>query len=483
MSSAGVAGVSTHPLLEPLREIVGAQHVADNDFVRRSYTRGPFQALGGGTRGRTPGIVVRPGGTEEVARIMRLANDSATPVVPKGGGASVVAFPPPHVGNAGNILLDMTRLNQISIDRGSMTVTAGGGAILANVQAEARRQNLHFFAVDVPVHMDTVGGVCSGFLGGGEPSDVATSGPMNDYLLGLTVVLPTGVVLQTGGGPGTSVHQPRTLHREAGGPDATGLFVGDGGAFGIKTEATYALHPAPTSYFQAVYRMGGCERMWAAYTQLVETAPFPYTRLLAFREPGGDWHFFAVVRGHSDEEVGVRRAILERIVASHGGAPAPESANITRIAKMFSARRLGQQVLRNGSAMTYFGEGLVPRANTLPYLQAVNRLIDAELADLDIVKRVDFTVPFLRATTITGVLLYFGNGTTRDAVSERLYTRTFHVLHETLAREFGGFTEACQGELAALNAQNWSPSYRQFMKTLKAALDPKDILMPNLWKI
>lgn len=485
MSSGRVMSNSgeSHPLFGPLREIVGVQHVADADFVRRSYTRGPFQTLGGGVRGRVPGIVVRPGDTDQVAQIMNLANESRTPVVPKGGGGSCVAFPPLHVGHDGNILLDTTRLNRIDIDRESMTVTAQSGAILANVQAEARRSGLHFFAVDVPVHMDTIGGVCSGFLGGGEPSDVASSGPMNAYLLGLTVVLPTGAVVRTGGGPGTNVRQPKTLHREAGSPDMTGLFVGDGGAFGVKTEATYSLHPAPTSYFQSVYEIGSSERMWAAYTRLVETAPFPYTRLLAFREPSGAWHFFVVIRGHSDEEVALKRSITDGVIAEYGGCAANDSANITRIAKMFSARRLGQQVLRNGSAMTYFGEGLIPRSNTLAYLATLNRLIDTELQELHIVKRVEFTVPFLRSTTITGVLLYFGDGTTRDAVSEVLYKKTFHKLHDTLSKEFGGFTEACQGELAALNASMWSPSYKEFMKTIKMALDPNDILMPSLWRI
>lgn len=479
MSNVG----ESHPLLGPLSEIVGVHHVADEDFVRRSYTRGPFQVLGGGSRGRVPGIVVRPADSDQVARIMRLANESLTPVVPKGGGGSAAAFPPHHVGHDGNILLDTTRLNRIDIDREAMTVTAQSGAILSNVQAEARKRGLHFFAVDVPVHMDTIGGVCSGFLGGGEPSDVATAGPMNAYLLGLTVVLPTGLVVRTGGGPGTNVRQPKTLHREAGSPDMTGMFVGDGGAFGIKTEATYSLHPAPTAYFQAAYEIGSSERMWAAYTRLVETAPFPYTRLLAFREPAGTWHFFVVIRGHSDEEVALKRSIADGIVAEHGGGVAKDGANITRIAKMFSARRLGQQVLQSGSAMTYFGEALIPRPSTLAYLATLNKLIDIELEELPIVKRVEFTVPFLRSTTITGVLLYFGNGTTRDTVSEVLYKKTFHQLHRIMSQEFGGFTEACQGEPAALNASMWSPEYREFMKNVKMALDPNDILMPSLWKI
>ena len=164
-------------LYRELSSILGAEHVTEELYARRSYTRGPFQALGAGARGRTPGIVVRPGTTEEVAEVVKLANRTRTPIVPKGGSGSCSAFPPLHVGGDNNILIDTTRMNRIlDIDTDLMTITAESGAVLSNVQAEAKKKGFHFFAVDVPVHMDTIGGVCSGFLGGGEPSDMATQG-------------------------------------------------------------------------------------------------------------------------------------------------------------------------------------------------------------------------------------------------------------------------------------------------------------------
>ena len=470
-------------LYESMCAIVGPEHVSEEDFVRRSYTRGPFQSLGGGKRGKPPGIVVRPGTTEDISEIVKLANKTRTPIVPKGGSGSVAAFPPPHVGGEDNILLDTTRMNRIEVDEDNMAVTAECGAILSHVQAETKKKGMHFFAVDVPIHMDTIGGVCSGFLGGGEPSDMATSGTMNDYLLGLKVVLPTGEIIQTGGGPGTNIHQSKILHREAGSPDVTGLFVGDGGSFGIKTEATYAIHPYPTSYVPGIYDMGSEENMWQAYNELVATDPYPYTRLLAFHEKDGTWFFVYIIRGHSDEETGTKKNILDRICQKHGGKPAHLSDKTMEIATMFSARRLGQQVLRVGSAMTYFGEGLVPRPATLDYLKDLNGLIDRELSDLDIIKRVDFSVPYLRATTITGILLYFGKSTSRDEVSDRIYERAFNQFHELLSKKHGGFTESCQGESAAHSASHWSPTFKAFMQTLKKTLDPNNIMMPGLWRI
>jgi len=472
------------PLYEEMCAILGPEHVTADEFARRAYTRGPVHAYGAGGRGKTPGIVVRPGTTEEVSEIVKLANRTKTPIVPKGGSGSLAIFPPPHVGGDNNILIDTTRMNRIlDIDTDLMTVTAESGTVLSNVQAETKKKGFHFFAVDVPVHMDTIGGVCSGFLGGGEPSDMATSGTMNEYLLGLKVVLPTGEIIQTGGGPGTNVHQEKFLHREAGSPDMTGMFVGDGGAFGIKTEATYAIHPYPTSYVTGIYNMGTTEIMWKAYNELVRTDPYAYTRLLAFCDKGGEWFFVYVIRGHSDGETALKKKELDKICQANGGKQATMTDSTMETAKMFSARRLGQQVLRVGSTMVYFGEGLIPRPRTMEYLEALNKMIDERLGGLDIIKRVDFLVPYLRATTITGVMLYFGKETTRDEVSDRLYNETFHEFHALIAEEFGGFTENCQGECAAHNASAWSPTYKAFMKSLKSTLDPNNILMPGLWKI
>ena len=475
---------SKHPLREKIGAIVGPEHVTTEEFSRRCYTRGPFYAMGGGPRGRTPGLVVRPRNSEEVAGIVRLANEYKIPIVPKGGGGSIATFPPLHVGTDLNILIDTQRMNRIiDLDRHNMTVTAECGVILSHLADVARQNGFQIHTVDVPIHMDTVGGVLSGFIGGGEPSDVAVCGTMNRHLVGLKVVLPNGEIVETGGGPGTNIHQAKFLHREAGGPDTSGIFLGDGGAFGIKTEATFNLYPYPEIFLPGIAEMASEEGMWRAFAELVATEPYPYTRLLAFREADGPWLFFHVIRAHTRAEADLRKATLEKIVKTHGGRPTRPSDAIMQIANMFSARRLGQQTLPVASAMTYFGEAILPRAKALDYLADLNRLLDETVGDLDIYKRVSFTIPYLRATTITGILLYFGKSTTRDQASRRIYEQAVHKFERLFAEKYGGWSETCQGECLAQIAANWSPTYKAFMRSLKKALDPNNIMMPGLWRI
>ena len=473
-----------HQLYEEIRAVVGSDHVTVEDYARRSYTRAPFYSLGGGGRGKTPGIVVRPGSSEEVAAVVKLANRTRTPIVPKGGGGSICTFPPLHVGDQTNILIDTQRLNRIiDIDTTYMTVRAETGVILSQLADVVSKQGFHLYTVDVPIHMDTLGGMLSGFIGGGEPSDLATVGTINNYLLGLKVVLPSGEILETGGGPGTNIHQPRCLHREAGSPDMTGMFLGDGGSFGIKTEATLTIHPYPKVFELGITDMGSRENMWDAFRDLAATDPYPYTRLLSFHNQGDPWYFVHVIRAHTGQEAEVKRNILAKICAAHGGKPAEVGQEILQFANMFSARRLGQQALPMGSTMTYFGEALIPMPHSLEYVDDLNAVLDETVGDLDVYRRVDFVVPYLRATSISGILLYFGKGTTRDEASSRLSEKAQPIMEKLFTKKYGGWTETQQGTSMIHSATYWSPAYRNFMRTIKNALDPNNIMMPGLWRI
>ena len=472
-----------HALYNDLCSIVGAENVSDEEFVRRAYTRAPATKVYGGGRGKTPGIAVRPTTTEQVSDIVKLANKTKTPVVPKGGGGSIAAFPPPHVGTEANILIDTTGMNKIiEIDTEYMRVTAECGVVLSRLAEEVKKAGFHLPTVDVPIHWDSVGGVLSGFIGGGEPSDLATSGTMNKYLLGLRVVLPTGDIIYTGGGPSTNIHQSKTLHREAGSPDMTGMFVADGGAFGIKTEATFEIVPYPMHYIVGIYDMGNWDNLWKAFSMLVSMAPYPYTRLMPLHNRNGPTLVMYVIRAHSQEEMNAKKSIVEETFVSCGGKTGGSEVEAgLKLGNLFSARQLGKAVLPRASMMSYFGEALVPRGRTREWLDFLNDQADKLLGDFETTERVDFVIPYLRATCITGILMYFGKEVPAEQVSKIIYDFSVGEMDKVLSQRFGGFTELAQGFGQVQSAAGWSPAYKSYMKSLKKALDPNNILMPNLW--
>ena len=85
-------------------------------------------------RGRSP-IVLRPGSTAEVSAILKLANETGTPIVPQGGNTGLVGGQTPH---NGEVLLSLKRMDRIrEVDATSNTMTCEAGVVLIKAQEAA----------------------------------------------------------------------------------------------------------------------------------------------------------------------------------------------------------------------------------------------------------------------------------------------------------------------------------------------------------
>ncbi|MDX1778704.1 MAG: FAD-binding oxidoreductase, partial [Thermodesulfobacteriota bacterium] len=171
-------------MLESLQEIVGKEFVTTDRFATFAYSKDT--SVFGGT---DAGTVVRPGSTDEVSRIMALAYQHRIPVVVRGGGSSIYGQPKGVPGS--NLLLDMTRMNRIlDLNLANMTVTTQAGIIMGKLQHACNSEGLYIFTPSAPVHTVSLGGWMSGAAGG--------AGIWRE-VLSVTVVLPDGTVVRTGG--------------------------------------------------------------------------------------------------------------------------------------------------------------------------------------------------------------------------------------------------------------------------------------------
>lgn len=174
-------------LIESLKAIVGAAHVLTDETAMAGYlvdwsNRFPGKAL----------AVVRPSTTEEVAAVLRLANETATPVVPQSGNTSLVAGATPDV-TGRSIVLSMTRMNTIEqIDVINDTITVQAGVILAKAQ-EAAKEAGRFFPLSFGAQGLACLGGCLGTNAGG--TGVLRYGNTRDLVLGLEAVLPDGRIV------------------------------------------------------------------------------------------------------------------------------------------------------------------------------------------------------------------------------------------------------------------------------------------------
>ena len=166
--------------------------------------------------------VVFPRRTEDVATALAWASETATPVVPRGAGSGVC-------GGAQAIwrglVLDLSRMDQVlDIDEASFAVRVEAGIRGDRLEALLNARGLTLGHYPQSMAISSVGGWIAS-TSAGQAS--AGYGGIEDLLLGLTAVLPSGEVLEL-----------RATPRSAAGPDLRRLFVGSEGALAVVTEAT-----------------------------------------------------------------------------------------------------------------------------------------------------------------------------------------------------------------------------------------------------
>jgi len=345
----------------------------------------------------------------------------------------------------------------------------------------------------MPHYADTVGGQLSGYAGGGwgqyGPS-VGFNG--QHYLLGLKVVLPNGSVIDTGTGEGSiNSYRGHTWARAMQGPDPTGIFIGDGGIFGIKVEATYRMFHLPKFKQAGARCWDTLDQAYQAYYELWETDPFLYmqpyaTSLILSPEtigmltPGAEptWVLFFQSVGNSKEEVELKTKTTDAVCAKHGGRVAdPAVAAFTEnfiplVREMGKLGTMGEQPMF---------ELIVSRRDILEALKWSREWIFNSLAE----KGID------RAKlTIISVLLSAGTGygmTSVVPMFDQNDQELSRVIHELLvefleqAMRRGYVIEATQGHESRLKARQWTPEFYNYVLTLKKTLDPNNIMNPGVF--
>ena len=216
-------------LQKRLADIVGAAHVLTDAAQTQPYLTDWRKQYSGPAE-----CVVRPGSTEEVARVVALCVGEGVAVVPQGGNTGLVGGSVP-TGARREVVLALGRMNRIrSLDRLNDTATVEAGCVLAAVQAAAADAGRLFPLSLAAEGSCQIGGNLSTNAGG---VNVLRYGTAREQVLGLEVVLPDGRVWDG----------LRGLRKDNTGYDLKQLFLGAEGTLGVITAAVLRLYPKPTA--------------------------------------------------------------------------------------------------------------------------------------------------------------------------------------------------------------------------------------------
>jgi FAD/FMN-containing dehydrogenase len=185
-----------------------------------------------------PLAVVTPRDATEVQRLVTAARELKLSLCTRGAGLSYSAGYIPT--DEESLIVDMTAMNRVvEVNTADRYVVVEPGVTWAALHDALRDHGVTtpFWGTFSGLHATIGASLAQGakFYGSGHRGTSAES------VLGLKVVTGTGELLVTGSA--ASTQQPSPFFRNYG-PDLTGLFLGDSGAFGIKVEATLQLIPA-----------------------------------------------------------------------------------------------------------------------------------------------------------------------------------------------------------------------------------------------
>jgi FAD/FMN-containing dehydrogenase len=216
-------------ILDQMSAIVGAKNVITDADAMVPYLK-EWRDL---FRGKAQAIV-RPGSTEEVVALVKLAAATGTTLVPQGGNTGLVGGQIP-VAEGREIILSLQRMDKIrAVDPDSDTMTVEAGLTLQKAQAAAEAAGRLFPLSLASEGSCTIGGNLSTNAGG---TAVLAYGNARELCMGLEVVLADGRVW----------NGLRQLRKDNTGYDLKNLFIGAEGTLGIITAAVLKLFPLPAA--------------------------------------------------------------------------------------------------------------------------------------------------------------------------------------------------------------------------------------------
>lgn len=462
-------------LFDDLTQLLGPAHVLTGAALAK------YREEWSGHYSPDPGMVARPGSTEEVAAVLRLAARHKVPVVPVAGLTGLVG----GAMTSGGLMLSVERLNRIrEIRPDTRIAVVEAGVVLQSLHDAAEAQGLYFPLWFGARGSAMIGGVLSTNAGG---SNVLRYGSTRALCLGLEVVLADGRVLNL----------MSELHKNNSGYDLRQMFIGAEGTLGVITAAVMKLVPRPRAYATATLAarslpdaldlLNRLQEASGGVVEAFEYMPASYMRRLSEARPD--------IRLPFDRRYDTNILVELAAIAPKDAAPGPDGAIplVSLLEETLAGLIETGAVLDAEIAQTDAQRQAMWHRRELAaeITMARQPTIDTDIAlPLHLVPefftRIEARLPALDAGCETLSVAHLGDGNIHYTVypsrdDPALYDAVVEAVEDVVQELNGSFSAEHGVGLSKLKtmARRKDPVAVEVMRAVKAALDPGNLMNPG----
>ena len=413
-----------------------------------------------------PAAVVFAESTQDVAAAVKLANEFSVPVIPFGVGSSLEGH---LLAVQGGISIDLGRMNRVlAINAEDLTVTVQPGVTRKQLNEEIKSTGL-FFPID-PGADATIGGMSATRASG---TNAVRYGTMRDNVLALEVVTASGEIIRTG----------TRAKKSSAGYDLTRLFVGSEGTLGVLTEVTVKLYPLPEAVSAAVCSFPSLEAAVLTTIQTIQLGvPIARVELI-------DHNAVRMVNAYSKLSLREEPLLLMEFHGSPAGVK-EQAETVQEIARdnggnnfewaSTPEERTRLWTARHNSYFAAVSSRPGCRAISTDACVPISRLAEALLESVD--EADSSGIPYFLVGHVGDGNFHFGYLIDPNNPDERAKAE---VLNQTMVERALRLGGTCTGEHGiGLHKMDFLVSETgaatvDVMRTLKRALDPKNIMNPG----
>jgi glycolate oxidase subunit GlcD len=415
-----------------------------------------------------PDLVVLPKNAEQISGLVRLANQERFCVVPRGAGTNLTGGARPiH----GGVVLSTQKLNRILlVDEQNLQVVVQPGVVVKDLQAAVAKSGLFYPPDPQSKETCTIGGNLAENAGGPR---AVKYGVTRQYALALDVVLPQGDLVKLGA---------NTLKSVAG-YDLVSLLIGSEGTLGIISAATLRLLPQPESNATLQLVFDDLRRAASAVSAILQAGVIPSAlefidkeairSVEAYQSVGLSNHAEAVLVVEVDgSSAQVEHAAqqVEKVAKENGTTEIKRARTEKDAEKLWKARRMVGPSLARIAPLKFNEDIVVP----------ISRLPDAVTGVHGIAKRHHLPCACFGHAGDGNIHVNF----LLEPGDEKRLKRVGKAISETfdLVIELGGSITGEHGVGTTKQpylSKELSGPVMSAMRSIKAALDPNNILNPG----